>query len=141
MASFIVLIQVYNWEIRHHSLVCCCGFADILNTVMATQTTAITKKVATITSIPVISGRFFSSKSVERASLKINRGGFIDRQRKWVGVGEEYFSFSCSALALLACSRARVLASSRARVLALVHAVFLSNFERKGKIKQCLCTG
>ena len=25
-----------------------------------------------------------------------NRGGFIDRQRKWVGVGEEenYFSFS-----------------------------------------------
>ena len=29
--SLIVLIQVYNWEIRHHSLVCCCGFADILN--------------------------------------------------------------------------------------------------------------
>ena len=29
--SIIVLIQVYNWEIRHHSLVCCCGFADILN--------------------------------------------------------------------------------------------------------------
>ena len=27
----ILLIQVYNWEIRHHSLVCCCGFADILN--------------------------------------------------------------------------------------------------------------
>ena len=26
----IVLIQVYNWEIRHHSLVCCCGLADIL---------------------------------------------------------------------------------------------------------------
>ena len=26
-----VLIQVYNWEIWHHSLVCCCGFADILN--------------------------------------------------------------------------------------------------------------
>ena len=22
---------MYNWEIRHHSLVCCCGFADILN--------------------------------------------------------------------------------------------------------------
>ena len=31
--SLIVLIQVYNWEIRHHSLVCCCGFADILNIV------------------------------------------------------------------------------------------------------------
>ena len=30
-SSLIVLIQVYNWEIRHHSLVCCCGFADILN--------------------------------------------------------------------------------------------------------------
>ena len=28
--SLIVLIQVYNWEIRHHSLVCCCGLADIL---------------------------------------------------------------------------------------------------------------
>ena len=26
----IVLIHVYNWEIRHHSLVCCCGLADIL---------------------------------------------------------------------------------------------------------------
>ena len=26
----IVLIQVYNWEIRHHSLVCRCGLADIL---------------------------------------------------------------------------------------------------------------
>ena len=26
----IVLIQVYNWEIRHHSFVCCCGLADIL---------------------------------------------------------------------------------------------------------------
>ena len=25
----IVLIQVNNWEIRHHSLVCCCGLADI----------------------------------------------------------------------------------------------------------------
>ena len=29
--SLIVLIQVYNWEIWYHSLVCCCGFADILN--------------------------------------------------------------------------------------------------------------
>ena len=28
--SLIVLIQVYNWEIRHHSFVCCCGLADIL---------------------------------------------------------------------------------------------------------------
>ena len=28
--GLIVLIQVYNWEIRHHSLVCCCGLADIL---------------------------------------------------------------------------------------------------------------
>ena len=27
--SLIVLIQVYNWENRHHSLVCCCGLADI----------------------------------------------------------------------------------------------------------------
>ena len=26
----IVLIQVYNWEIRHHSLVCGCGLVDIL---------------------------------------------------------------------------------------------------------------
>ena len=29
--SLIVLIQVYHREIWHHSLVCCCGFADILN--------------------------------------------------------------------------------------------------------------
>ena len=28
----IVLIQVYSWEIRHHSLVCCFGLADILYT-------------------------------------------------------------------------------------------------------------
>ena len=28
--SLIVLIQVYNWEIRHHSLVCRCGRADNL---------------------------------------------------------------------------------------------------------------
>ena len=26
----IVLIQVYNWEIRHHSTVCRCGLDDIL---------------------------------------------------------------------------------------------------------------
>ena len=26
----LVLILVYNWEIWHHSLVCCCGLADIL---------------------------------------------------------------------------------------------------------------
>ena len=29
--SLIVLIRVYNWEIRHHSLVWCCGLADILH--------------------------------------------------------------------------------------------------------------
>ena len=28
--SLIVLIQVYNWEIRHRSLICCRGLADIL---------------------------------------------------------------------------------------------------------------
>ena len=28
--SLIVLIQVYNWEIRHHSLVCSCRLPDIL---------------------------------------------------------------------------------------------------------------
>ena len=28
--SLIGLIQVCNWEIRHHSLICCCGLADIL---------------------------------------------------------------------------------------------------------------
>ena len=28
--SLIVLSQVYNWEIRHNSLVCCSGLADIL---------------------------------------------------------------------------------------------------------------
>ena len=28
--SLIVLIQVYKWEIGHHSLVCCCALADIL---------------------------------------------------------------------------------------------------------------
>ena len=28
----IVMIQVYNLEIRHHSLVCCCGLGDILYT-------------------------------------------------------------------------------------------------------------
>ena len=27
--SLIVLNQVYNWEIRHHSLICCCGFASL----------------------------------------------------------------------------------------------------------------
>ena len=26
----IVLIQVYSWEIRHHSLVCRCGLAEVL---------------------------------------------------------------------------------------------------------------
>ena len=26
----IVLIQVYNWQIWHHSMICCCGRADIL---------------------------------------------------------------------------------------------------------------
>ena len=26
----IVLIQVYDWELRHHSTVCRCGHADIL---------------------------------------------------------------------------------------------------------------
>ena len=36
--SLIVLIQVYNWEIRHHSLVCCYGFADILNILQASST-------------------------------------------------------------------------------------------------------
>ena len=34
--SLIVLIQVYNWKIRHHSLVCCCGLADILYIILAT---------------------------------------------------------------------------------------------------------
>ena len=29
-ASLIVLIQDVYWEIRHHSLLCCCGLADIL---------------------------------------------------------------------------------------------------------------
>ena len=29
-ANLIVLIQVYNWEIRHHLLICCCGLAGIL---------------------------------------------------------------------------------------------------------------
>ena len=28
--SLVVPIQVYNWEIRHHSLFCCCGLVDIL---------------------------------------------------------------------------------------------------------------
>ena len=28
--SLIVLIQDVCWEIRHHSLLCCCGLADIL---------------------------------------------------------------------------------------------------------------
>ena len=28
--SLIVLSQVYNWEIRHHSLVCYCGLSDVL---------------------------------------------------------------------------------------------------------------
>ena len=31
--GLIVLIQVYNSEIRHHSLVCYCGLADVLYTV------------------------------------------------------------------------------------------------------------
>ena len=26
----LLLIQIYNWEIRHHSTVCRCGLADIL---------------------------------------------------------------------------------------------------------------
>ena len=48
----------------------------------------------------------FSSKSVERGWWNINRRGFIDRQRKGVGVGEEENIFS---LALHA--RSRTLAS------------------------------
>ena len=45
--SLIVLIQVYNWEIRHHSLVCCCGFADILNILEAVNTRATVTSNAT----------------------------------------------------------------------------------------------
>ena len=33
----IVLIQVYNWEIRHHSFVCRCGLADILYIILFTS--------------------------------------------------------------------------------------------------------
>ena len=37
--SLIVLIQVYNWEIRHHSLVCYCGLSDILHILEFTSPT------------------------------------------------------------------------------------------------------
>ena len=37
--NVIVLIQVYNWEIRHYLLVCCCGLADILYTLCKTGNT------------------------------------------------------------------------------------------------------
>ena len=33
----IVLIQLYNWEIRHHSFVCRCGLADILYIILFTS--------------------------------------------------------------------------------------------------------
>ena len=36
----IVRIQVYNWDIRHHSLVCFCGLADILCILESTDSTA-----------------------------------------------------------------------------------------------------
>ena len=39
----IVLIQVYNWEIRHHSLVCHCGLADILYMTGMTKMTGMTR--------------------------------------------------------------------------------------------------
>ena len=39
----IVLIQVYNWEIRHHSLVCRCGLADILYMTGMTKITGMTR--------------------------------------------------------------------------------------------------
>ena len=39
----IVLIQVYNWEIQHHSLVCRCGLADILYMTGMTRMTGMTK--------------------------------------------------------------------------------------------------
>ena len=45
--SLIVLIQVYNWEIQHHSLVCCCGFADILNILEAVNARATVPSNAT----------------------------------------------------------------------------------------------
>ena len=43
--SLILLIQVYNWEIRHHSLVCCCGFADILNIISKVHRTKFQESV------------------------------------------------------------------------------------------------
>ena len=61
-----------------------------------------------------------SSKSVERGWWNINRRGFIDRQRKGVGVGEEENIFF---LALHA----------RSRTLALLEDVFEKN-EKKNKI-------
>ena len=39
----IVLIQVYNWEIQHHSLVCRCGLADILYMTGMTKMTGMTR--------------------------------------------------------------------------------------------------
>ena len=62
----------------------------------------------------------FSSKSVERGWWNINRRGFIDRQRKGVGVGEEENIFF---LALHA----------RSRTLASLEDVFEKN-EKKKKI-------
>ena len=62
----------------------------------------------------------FSSKSVERGWWNINRRGFIDRQRKGVGVGEEENIFF---LALHA----------RSRTLASLEDVFEKN-EKKNKI-------
>ena len=38
----IVLIQVNNWEIQHHSLVCRCGLADILYMTGMTKMTRMT---------------------------------------------------------------------------------------------------
>ena len=45
---FIVLIQVYNWEIRHHSTVCRCGLVDYEQSLFllspSSKTTATRKK-------------------------------------------------------------------------------------------------
>ena len=44
--SLIVLIQVYNWEIQHHSLVCCCGLQIFIYLTTITRQLEILEKIS-----------------------------------------------------------------------------------------------
>ena len=89
----------------------------------------------TFCSILVLFSLFLLAFKVRRARvIKINRGGFIDRQWKGVGVGEEenrrwrYFFFFLTLRA-------------RSRLLASLSRTPMFSKTTKRKINQLLCTG